>query len=137
MEYVSGKYWQNKFYWIDTVMTTIDNDESSESTNIRQTHTQPTISWLPLTNEQVYIILLNNLCLSLLFEIGSWKRTSNNRIKISWRSTISKRNLFQLKTNSFLCFRIQYLQILTQLKSNGYHHLIHLTIKQHQHLLMI
>jgi hypothetical protein len=52
-------------------MTTIDNDESSESTNIRQTHTQPTISWLPLTNEQVYIILLNNLCLSLLFEIGS------------------------------------------------------------------
>ena len=63
-------------------MTTIDNDESSESTIIRQTHTQSTISWLPLTNEQVYIILLNNLCLSVFFETGSRKRASNNRIKI-------------------------------------------------------
>ncbi|CAF1234617.1 unnamed protein product [Adineta steineri] len=37
-------------------MTILDNDESSNSTNssnIRHTHTQPTISWLPLTNEQI------------------------------------------------------------------------------------
>jgi hypothetical protein len=40
-------------------MTTVDNDESSDSindSNLRQTHTQPVISWLPLTNEQVFII---------------------------------------------------------------------------------
>ncbi|CAF1507795.1 unnamed protein product [Rotaria sp. Silwood1] len=38
------------------LLTTIDNDESSNlmtNSNVRQTHTQPSISWLPLTNEQV------------------------------------------------------------------------------------
>jgi hypothetical protein len=75
MEYVCEKYLYHKFNFIYfslihyIVLTTIDNDESSSSTsnsNIRQTHAQPAISWLPLTREQVRIILSNNLCLFLL-----------------------------------------------------------------------
>jgi hypothetical protein len=42
------------------VMTTIDNDESSDSmsnSNLRQTNDQSDNCWLPLTNEQVCFIL--------------------------------------------------------------------------------
>ncbi len=41
-------------------MTTVDNDESSDSihnSTLRQTHVQPAVSWLPLTDKQVCINL--------------------------------------------------------------------------------
>ncbi len=68
------------FFFYSQVLTTIDNDESSSSTsnsNIRRTHTQPAISWLPLTREQVCIILFNNLCLFLLLCFRNRLRKKN------------------------------------------------------------
>ncbi len=72
MEYVNDKIFLlicNCFNHI--VMTTVDNDESLDSIwnpNLRQTQTQPTISWLPLTSEQVCNIffLINFVYMFLL-----------------------------------------------------------------------
>jgi hypothetical protein len=68
----------------DIVVTIVDNDESSSSmssSKLRRTNAQPTISWLPRTDEQVCVVSSNILYLNQRFETDYCDRTPASRIE--------------------------------------------------------
>ncbi|UJR29112.1 hypothetical protein I4U23_010326 [Adineta vaga] len=75
-----------------TLLTTIDNDDSSDSTNnsnVRRTHTQPSVSWLPLTNEQIAEKECQQTNLKLLDDqqLDDVSSTDSDSIEVQWSSS--------------------------------------------------